>query len=273
MNNATPHQHDHQSGYVDVNGAQLYYEIGGQGAPLVLLNAGDFDCRMWDDQFDAFSATHRLLRYDARGYGKTIIHTAQPFRHIDDLRALMCAVGMDAATLLGSSFGALTALDFALHYPQLVTRLILISPGLSGYDFTSEIFQQYSAAHDAAFERGDIDGAIDVAVRMWVDGWERPAERVAPAVRGRVREMLAHAYAMPDPPESLPVEPAIGRLADLRVPVLIIVGAQDIPDIHTIADLLVDGIHHAQRVMIPDAAHMVNMEKPEQFYQTVLNFL
>jgi pimeloyl-ACP methyl ester carboxylesterase len=85
--------------------------------------------------------------------------------------------------------------------------------------------------------------------------------------------MLAHAYAMPEPPEPEAVTPAIGRLADLRVPVSIIVGAQDIPDIHTIADLLVDGITDVDRVIIPNAAHMVNMEKPAHFNQTVLDFL
>ena len=59
------------SGFVDIDGAQLWHEISGSGPPLVLLHAGIADSRMWDDQMAPFSARHRVLRYDLRGYGQS----------------------------------------------------------------------------------------------------------------------------------------------------------------------------------------------------------
>ena len=58
-------------GYADVNGAKLYYEVAGEGHPLVFLHAGIANLHMWDDQFRAFSDRYRVVRYDHRGFGQS----------------------------------------------------------------------------------------------------------------------------------------------------------------------------------------------------------
>jgi hypothetical protein len=82
------------SGRVRVNGAELYYEVGGEGQPLVLLHDGLLDRRVWDDQFVAFARLYRTIRYDRRGYGKSSAPD-RPFSDVSDLHRLLGHLGSD----------------------------------------------------------------------------------------------------------------------------------------------------------------------------------
>jgi 3-oxoadipate enol-lactonase len=75
-------------GSVRVNGAELYYEVGGEGQPLVLLHDGLLDRRVWDDQFATFARRYRSIRYDRRGYGKSS-GPDQSFSDVSDLYRLL----------------------------------------------------------------------------------------------------------------------------------------------------------------------------------------
>ncbi len=76
------------AGFAEVNGARLYYEVGGAGHPLVLIHAGICDSRMWDDQWNDLAQHFQVIRYDVRGFGRSAMPTA-PFAHRDDLYALL----------------------------------------------------------------------------------------------------------------------------------------------------------------------------------------
>lgn len=263
-----------QGQYANLQDVQFYYETSGYGQPIVLINAGDLDCRMWDDQFTFLAEYYRVFRYDGRGYGRTTTQNEGPFRHTDDLHNLMTLWGIEAAVLLGSSYGAKIALDYTLQNPEQVTKLVLASPGLSGYEFTSEIFGEYSQEFSAAFARNNIEEAVEVSLRMWVDGWVRSSTEVNANVRRRVKEMFSHAYTMLEPAEPEPLEPpTIERLGEIQKPVLIITGECDIPDIQTITEILTSQIRSAISLKIPNTAHMTNMEQAGIFNQQVLNFL
>src|SRR5690606_6601331 len=120
------------TGFADINGARLYYEVAGEGPALVLLHAGICDSRMWDDQFAAFAKHYRTVRYDLRGYGQSN-PVAGRFAHYEDLRALLDHLGIERAYLIGVSFGGMIAIDFTLTYPQRVAGLILVGTGVDGY--------------------------------------------------------------------------------------------------------------------------------------------
>lgn len=103
------------TGRVVVANSWLYYEAVGAGAPIVLLHSGYLDRRMWDDQFLRFGRAHRVVRYDARGYG----HSGpanQPYSPLEDLRALLDTLHLNRVVLVGSSFGGATAIEFAEAY-------------------------------------------------------------------------------------------------------------------------------------------------------------
>ena len=265
------------SGFANINGAQLYYEIAGEGRPLVLLHFGLGDSRFWDDQFGVFAQRYRVVRYDARGFGRSPATTG-PFYLHEDLYALLRFLGIERAALVGVSMGGGTAIGFTLTHPEMVTALGPVGAGLSGFDMepTAEelaLFQQAKAAADA----GDIDTANEVEVHIWVDGPNRTPEQVDPAVRERVREMNRQTVETPDYPEGEGPQqldpPALERLGEIHAPTLVIIGDQDVSVIQSIADRLASQIPGARKAVMHDTAHAPNMERPEEFNRLVLEFL
>ena len=262
---------DGTSGTADVNGARLWYELAGDGPPLALLHAGIADARMWDAQVEHFARRFRVLRYDARGYGRSDF-PAGPFARHDDLHGLLRHLGIERVALVGCSMGGATAIDFALTHPEMVTALVLVAPGLGGYQW-SEAMQAFDAEEEAALERGDLEAAIEMNVCFWVDGPRRTPEQVDPAVRESVRAMMRDASTSTDGRPVRLDPPAIDRLDEIAASTLVIAGEEDVADMAAVADALVAGIAGARRVTLPGAAHLPNMERPEAFNRAVMDFL
>jgi 3-oxoadipate enol-lactonase len=262
-----------ESGCAEVNGARLYYQIAGAGHPLVLLHGHLVDSSMWDDQFDLFARRYRVIRYDARGFGKSSL-PPEPYAHHRDLYGLLKLLDVASAYLVGLSGGGQIATDFALEYPRMVDALVLVGPGLGGFEWPAEP-DPLAVEMREAYERGDKDWAVELSLRFWTDGPARTPDQVNPAARERIRAMTAHLFALPDveAPEEPLEPPAIGRLAAIRAPTLLVVGEHDVQSIQEIIALLESGIAGAKRVIIPDAAHHPNMEHPTLFNQAVLTFL
>lgn len=263
-----------QTGFLQAQGAPLYYDVAGQGYPLLLIHAGVADSRMWDEQFPVFAQNYRTIRYDLRGYGKSQF-PAEHFTSHEDPVELLKFLNIQQAHVIGISFGSEIALDFTLTHPEMVASLVIVAPSVGGTR-SSEQVQRFIEAEDAALERGDLEAATELNLRLWVDGPERTPEQVNPLVRKRVHDMQYHAFTVPVPDgiEDLSLRPpAIARLSEIQVPTLVLVGDYDLPDKQALAQQLVDQIPHAQQIVIPGVAHMVNMEQPEQFNQLVLAFL
>jgi 3-oxoadipate enol-lactonase len=262
------------SSTADLQGAPLYYEVAGAGHPLVLIHAGVADSRMWDEHFEQLATRYRVIRYDIRGFGRSAVPAGE-FASYEDVASLLRLLGIDKAHIIGISYGGKIALDFALAYPERVTALVLGAPAVGGYPPSDEV-RHFVAAEDEALERGDLDAAADLNVRMWVDGPYRTPEQVDPTARERVWQMQRHAFTIPEPETALerPLTPAaITRLAEIRIPTLILVGDLDIPDKLAVADRLAAEIPGGQKQIISGVAHMVSMEKPAVFRQLVLDFL
>src|SRR6266700_7840364 len=156
-----------KTGYLDVQGAPLSYEVAGQGPALLLLHAGIADHRMWDQQFAVFAQQYQTIRYDLRSFGKSQV-PAGPFAHYEDPAALLHHLGVNKAHVIGASFGGKVALDFALAYPAMTDSLVLVAPNLGGYPPSEEILR-FGKEEDALLERGDIEAATELNLRMWVD--------------------------------------------------------------------------------------------------------
>jgi pimeloyl-ACP methyl ester carboxylesterase len=112
------------SGIAEVNGTKLYYEVVGEGQPLVLVHAGSFDRRIWDEQFTAFADHYKVIRYDVRGHGKSALPT-KPYSDTEDLYRLLQWLHVEKAHLVGLSLGGRIIIDFTLAHPEMVGTLIL----------------------------------------------------------------------------------------------------------------------------------------------------
>jgi 3-oxoadipate enol-lactonase len=264
-----------QTGFLDTQGAPLYYEVAGTGHPLLLIHAGITDSRMWDEQFQTFAQQYQVIRYDIRGYGKSTIPSGK-FANHEDITALFEHLSIKQAHVIGISFGGLIALDFTLAHPDQVTSLVLGAPSVSGHVSSSADASHFEEEEEALLERGDLKGATNLNLRMWLDVPRRTPDQVDPTVRQRIYEMQYHAFTVPIPAEAEVISlepPAITRLAEIHVPTLFIVGEYDVPEKIDLVGQLAEEIALARQIVIPNAAHIVNMEQPAEFNRMVLDFL
>lgn len=274
-----------ETGFAEVNGARLYYEVAGVGHPLTLIHAGIADHRMWDDQFGAFAARYRVIRYDLRGFGQSSLPPG-PYSMVDDLRGLLAALGVERTYLMGCSMGGGIAIDFTLTHPDQVAALIPVGAGISGFagrpqpQAIRDAWANDEAAFDAAIEHGNIDAANEIEVRRWVDGPHRTPDQTPSLVRERVRAMnkrIIEREAEFEGTAAQPIDPpAAGRLGEIHAPTLVIVGGGDQPRVVTNAEYLTQsptGIPGAREVIMPSLGHVPNMEQPAEFNRIVLEFL
>ena len=262
-------------GFVEVNGATLFYQIGGSGRTVVLLHAGIADSRMWDDQMAAFAPEFTVVRYDLRGFGRSSLPPA-PFAHHDDLLGLLRALDVPRAILIGASMGGDVATAFALEHPATVDALILVNSLVGSASPSADLRAGWTAI-DTAIEDGDVARAVELELRMWVDGPLRSSGEVDPEVRERVRLMDAALFARASEQElasERDIEPPHwSRLTEVRVPTLVVLGEMDQPDAHASADALSAGIAGSRKAVIPGAAHLPSMERPTEFNQIVIDFI
>jgi pimeloyl-ACP methyl ester carboxylesterase len=265
-----------ESGFLDTNGAHLYYEVAGSGHPLLLIHAGVADHRMWDDQFPVFAERYRTIRYDTRGFGKSVTADV-PFSNAQDGVDLLNHLDVDRAHVIGVSRGGQIAIAFALDHPQRVSALIPVASGVGGYQDTDEPEDEQALwpALEAMWDAKEFDALADEEVKVWVDGPRQSADRVDSRIRDKVRQMILDTYrGHTTGGQPLPQKPpAIGRLADIRIPTLVIVGDLDTHSVRAVADILAQRIPGARKVVLPGTAHMLNMERPAEFSRIVLEFL
>ncbi len=257
-----------------INGATLYYELVGEGEPLVLVHAGIADSRMWDAQIEVFAQRYRVIRYDMRGFGKTAM-VKGPYSHHEDLRSLLDYLGVRRAHLVGCSMGGATVLDFALRFPERVAALVLVGSAVSGFEVDVERSKQWDELV-AADEAGDLERVSELEVQIWVDGPGREPEDVDTTVRDLVGEMNLIALkneAFGHGEELPPEQPTVDRLVEIRAPSLVIVGDLDQPWTIARVDLLERKLPKVRKVVMPGVAHLPNMERPEEFNRIVLDFL
>jgi pimeloyl-ACP methyl ester carboxylesterase len=199
--------------------ADLHHEAAGAGPAVVLVHAGICDSGMWDPQWRSLVASHRLLRLDMRGFGRSPL-PPQRYSNARDLLAVMDAAGIGTAALIGTSLGGRVALEVALAAPERVSALVLVGAGLPDHEW-SQAVRDFGAAEDAAIGRGDLDAAAELNVRFWVDGPARDATQVDASVRDRVRAMQRRALDLQvpvwdDADEQLLVPDAGARLGEIQ---------------------------------------------------------
>lgn len=261
-----------KKGFARVNQTNLYYEVMGTGSPLVLISGGGtLDRRAWDDQFVAFSKRHQVIRYDIRGIGKSA-RPLEPFSHSQDLYELLKFLKVKKAHVVGLSFGGAIAIDFALEHPAMVDRLVLASTGTSS---------------DAKSE-ANLKGISTLATLMKQEGLARVIQlildtpffiaRENAVAREKIRQIYLDNGDVFESGFALvklwqPTQPAASeRLSEIQARALIMEGENDSPDYQAITNKLLK-IRGATKFVISGAAHVINLDKPKEFNDAVLEFL
>lgn len=259
-----------QSGYLEVEGGKLFYEVAGTGDWIVLIHDGIVHREIWNAQFPELAKDHRVVRYDRRGYGKSPAASA-PFSPIEDLDTLFTFLKISRATLFGMSAGGGLAIDFTLAHPDKVNGLVLTGAVVSGYGYSSHMLNR----------GGHLKSLADVMdTNKFIPYFcvEDPYEIFPENTKAKetflqlLQANPQNARAAMSSPSLPPSRLAVKFLSEIKVPVLILAGEHDIPDVHAHSGVIEAGIPGAKREVILKAGHLIPLEQPEAFLAAVTKF-
>ncbi|MFJ1546584.1 alpha/beta fold hydrolase [Streptomyces sp. NPDC088246] len=252
----------------------LVYRDAGAGPPLVLLHGGFLDHGMWDDQVPVLARSHRVIAPDARGHGGSS-NASGPFRHTDDLAALLRHLDTGPAVLVGVSMGAATAVDTALEHPDLVRALVVSGAGTGEPEFRDPWSEEILTEQARALAAGDPEGWIN-AFMLFAAGPHRTLDDVDRTVVQRLREMTVRTVAKhsgDEPDWLVPVTDTWARAAEIAIPVLAVNGGIDSDDHIGMARRLVRTVADGREATVESTAHFPNMERPDAFDEILGEFL
>jgi len=263
-----------RTGFADAGDARVAYESVGDGRAVVFIHAGIADRRMWDPQFAAVPEGFRFVRLDLRGYGSSPLGDSS-FSNHQDVVSVLDHLGIDRAVVVGCSMGGGTAFDLALAAPDRVCGLVLIgteSPGFEPEEYEPPQWPELVKA----YKTGDLARMAELEAEIWVVGHDRSFEDVDRKVFDLVVEMDMPLLATETRRNELTVSldpPRGGRMGEISVPVLVVAGEHDLPDVRAAAAHLAEALGHHEAVVIPGAAHLANLEQPAAFNRVLAGFL
>jgi 2-hydroxy-6-oxonona-2,4-dienedioate hydrolase len=261
-----------ETSMLKVGSAAIYYETAGSGEPIVFIHAGVADSRQWSNEFSHFSKRFNVIRYDMRGFGQSEPADGE-FTHLGDLVALLEHLSIDQPVILvGCSMGGSTALDYALEELDKVRALILVDSAPSGLQIDLPSPAKFALVEEAD-EAGNLELVAELETQIWFDG-----DRKTSSVNQQMRQ-LAYAMnlaALHHEAKALGTRhpnsetPAIDELGKLQIPVLAIVGENDIPYMHAAAEILATKISNFRKVTIENAAHHVFHTLTGMYHPSIL---
>ena len=243
------------------DGVNIYYEVHGSGPPLLLTHGYSSTSDMWREQVEALSKHHKLVLWDMRGHGQSD-YPSDPAAYsealtVGDIAALLDQVGADKAIVGGLSLGGYMSLAFYRSHPERVRALLIIDTG-PGFkkDDAREVWNKRAYDTGDRFEREGLE-VLKSGSRERSSVTHRDASGLARAARGMLTQRDAR---------------VIEALPDIKVPSLVVVGADDTPFLAA-SDYMAAKIPGARKVVVPAAGHAVNIDQPQAFIDAVLPFL
>jgi pimeloyl-ACP methyl ester carboxylesterase len=262
-------------GFIEVPGGRLYAEADGDGPPIVFIHAGVAHLRMWDEQVAALRDAYRVIRYDTRGFGRTVVEDV-PYSNRADLAAVMDHFGAETAHVVGLSRGGQIALDFAVEQPARVRSLTWVAGGVRGLDIEDDPRDVAAMAAIEPLEAAkDWPAIVEIETRLWTDGPDQPTTRVDPDVRRRMLQWNLESYRAEQNPTQ-PIQPemdAAHALDRLTMPVLAMWGTFDVTSTLRAGEWLVANLPGIRSRVFEGVAHMVNLERPAEFNRLLRDFV
>ena len=257
---------------IEVNGINIVYRDEGSGLPVVFVHAFPLNQTMWDEQVADLRQFCRTITLDLRGFGNSDVPLG-PYsmdQMAFDIRSLMSALEIEGAVLVGLSMGGYVSLAFYRNYPGAV-RAMMLADTRAGADTHEARERRLNSA-----KKAETEGAGAIADDMVSQLLGPSTIQHRPEVAGRIRSMIeanapagiaAAQRAMADRMDSTYI------LAGIDRPVLIAVGAEDSLTPVAEAEGLRNGIPHSRMLVIPDAGHLSNLERPREFNRGLMEFI
>jgi 3-oxoadipate enol-lactonase len=254
------------------NGIQTNYELHGkEGAPwLVLSHSLACSVRMWDPQIAALKDQFRILAYDTRGHGGSEAPKGAYSLEMlaDDLKALLDHLGIRQAAYCGLSMGGMIGQTFALKYPGVLTKLVLA-------DTTSRYPAEAAPLWADRIKTAEAKGMEPLAQPTLERWFTEPFRKARPEVVEGIRKLIVSTpvAGYVGCSHALPKINVTARLREIKCPILVIVGADDPGTPVSMAKEIHDNAPGSRLEVLPQAAHLANMEQPEGFTRALRQFL
>jgi pimeloyl-ACP methyl ester carboxylesterase len=253
-----------------IDGIQMAYTDEGEGLPLVFIHGFPLSRGAWSRQVEAFKPRHRVIAPDLRGFGDsgTTAGIVSMRRFAEDLHALLQHLDTGPVILAGHSMGGYVALAFAHAYPKSLRGLLLVGTK-AGTDSSEAAAARHKLAEQVRLEGPSVvveamapkmlaAGHADAAMAAEVRGFMKDA-----STEGIIGSLLGMAER-PDESDHLEL---------IRVPTLVIAGADDAVIPPSESEAMAKAIPEAHLELIPAAGHLVAYEQPLAFNEAVRNWL
>lgn len=252
-----------------VRDVDLYYEVTGEGQPLLFIHGLGSSGRDWELQMAAFSDRYHVITFDLRGHGRSNKppgpYTVPMFAA--DTTELMKALGIAPAHVVGLSLGGAVAFQLAVDVPEVVRSLVVVN-------FGPELVLRTFKERLALWQRHAIVRLIGMRKMGEILSkhlFPKPEhEEIRLVFVGRWAENDKRAYL--DALRSVVGWSVVERLGTIQCPTLLIAADQDYTPV-SVKEACVAQIPHAELVVIPDSRHATPMEQPEKFNAALMEFL
>ena len=260
------------------DGVKLYYEDSGTGIPIVFVHEFAGDHRAWEPQVRYFSRRYRCITYDARGYPPSEVpadgERYSQNRARDDIRAVLDALSIETAHIVGLSMGGFATLHFGFTYPRRARSLVIAGAGYGAAPDKRVQFAEEAEAAASKFEAGMAKAAADYALgptRVQFQnkdprGWKEFADQLTEhSVAGSAHTLRGVQKRRPS------LFDLTEKMTTITAPTLIMTGDEDWPCLEP-ALLMKRRIATAALVVMPNAGHAINLEEPAAFNQHLADF-
>lgn len=283
-----------ESGYIISYGLKLYYEMEGQGSPMLLLNGGPGLSHEYLQSLKVLADRVHLVFYDQRGTGNSDPSPTREYTipaNVSDLENLRQGLGLDRFILFGHSWGGMLAQAYTLEFPQNVTRLVLADTFSSIADLNETLARMRAAVPpeiEAIYQKHELAGIYRQGDR-YPNEYQAALEFAYEPVNLSVPapDYLQHVFSRLSYPVyrtmwgeesefkvtgTLAAFDVEARLHEIQVPTLVIAGAQDMPTV-AMARKTAQAIPNAQLEIFPHSRHFPFLEEPQPFFEVLSAFI
>jgi pimeloyl-ACP methyl ester carboxylesterase len=255
---------------ININGKNLFVKTMGNGAPLFFLHSSLLTSEMWNTQIEYFSKKYLTITYDFCGHGKSELPKGS-YSDYEDLKTIIDKKNLSKIILIGCSYGGSVALDFTLKYPEYVSKLILISPTINGYNYPLRLTLE-SIRNFRNVQKYGIERAAELFMNNKYWSYFVPKENDFKEIFKKLYIGNGIFYNGKYSQKYILKPFAIKRLSEINTDVLLIIGKNDSNFNKNVSKILMDRIGKVKYYEINGCGHLPNIEKNEEVNKIIGEF-
>ena len=256
---------------ININGKNLLIKTMGNGEPLFFLHSSLLTSEMWNTQIEYFSKNYLTIAYDFFGHGKSELPKGS-YSDYEDLKAIIDKKYLSKIILIGCSYGGSVALDFTLKYPEYVSKLILISPAINGYNYPLRLTLE-SIINFRNVQKYGIKRATELFMHNKYWSYFIPKKNNSKEIFKKLFIGNGNFYNGKYNQKYILKPFALKRLSEINTDVLLIIGNNDSRFNKNASKILRDKIAKIKYCEINGCGHLPNIEKNEEVNRIIREFL